>query len=148
MMMKMSRCRALALVALLSLSAPASALAHGLPELCVKANGDEAECGQDHTCEIFPEVSAEIGVCQEATTAYHTCDMRRGDEDCAGGQVCKIGAVDPNIGACVGDEEIYDEPSEDSGCASARRVSPLALGELGLLLGAALVAGLRRRRRR
>lgn len=133
------------LVMVLSLMAPAVGGAHGLPTLCVKANDEVEECGQGHACEVFAEVSTEIGVCQETNTAYRTCDMRRGDEDCAGGQECKIGTVDPNIGACIGDEEALDHEHSDDGCQSAHGQG---VPTSGLML--VLVAGvcLARRRKR
>ena len=127
-----------------SLLAPAYALAHGTPTLCVKANDEAQECGQDHTCEVFAQVSTEIGVCQEANTAYRTCDKRRGDEDCAGGQECKIGTVDPNIGACIGDEEAVHGDG-DSSCQSVRGQGAPATGLLFMIVAGVCFA--RRRRR-
>lgn len=138
----------LSLVAL-TLFVPASTFAHGTATLCVKANDEVQECGEGHTCEIFAQVSTEIGVCQEANTAYRTCDKRRGDEDCAGGQECKIGTVDPHIGACIGDEEAVHgdghDHDHDSSCQSARGQGAPATGLMFMLVAGVCLA--RRRRR-
>lgn len=92
--------------------------AHGIPDLC-RPDGDlETQCGAEHDCELTDGVSAEVGVCQSVIegTMYRTCDQRRDDADCPTGQVCRIGEIDPHIGACIEPpEETEPEGHADDG---------------------------------
>ncbi len=148
------------LVVLLICAAPASAAAHGDPILCDTREDVVEQCGPVHACMIDPDVDENIGVCQGdfEEESFTVCDRRREEETCPMGQVCRIGNIDPNIGACVvdpfagfddGDQQEGDDSDEDEPtCAMTSPSSPIqGPRALLLLLAFGLVANLRRSRR-
>lgn len=145
-----------ALLLLLLLSSPTTALAHGVPDMCDTRQDIVSQCGEFHSCATRTEVSDDIGVCEGEfeEERFSTCDRRRGDEDCGEGLVCRIGALDPNIGACIERPPIsyldsepeapaMEEDPEASGCTHAPTPRAPAWGSLLLVLGVWL--GRRRR---
>ncbi len=148
-------------VVLLTLGVPASVAAHGDPILCDIREDVVEQCGPVHHCMIDQEVDENIGVCSGdfEDTSFIVCDRRREDETCPMNQVCRIGNIDPNIGACVVDpfagfddgssEGDDDTDLDESTCAVTSPTFPAEMpgGELVLLLGAAACIRVKRGKR-
>lgn len=122
------------LFALTLLIFPNVVFAHGTPTLCLAAEDEVEQCGENHICDFREEISTEIGVCQgtiEATN-FRTCDRANGDADCNEGEECKIGEVSTEIGACFEvSEESHDhgdhdhDHDHDDGCATGSGIPAL-----------------------
>ena len=98
--------------AILSLTSLKSAHAHGEAVLCDATLDLVEQCGEEHDCVTNPEVSETIGYCKAETEdiSFTICDRSAEVSICESGEVCKIGTIDPNIGACA---EVVEEPVED-----------------------------------
>ncbi len=105
---------ALTLCAILCFSAP-PALAHTEASLCDRRQDIAEQCAEAHDCVTRPEVSEHIGYCKGdiENISFAMCDQRRGDEDCATGDVCLLGTIDPHIGVCSTPFAPFDPEEEE-----------------------------------
>lgn len=151
--------RLILLVALVIITFPASAMAHGDPIICDVREDIEEQCGPVHDCQIDAEVDENIGVCSSEfeEQSFIVCDRRREEETCPEGQVCRIGNLDPNIGACVvdpfagfnnGNGGMEEEPEpEEPTCSSVNHNRSPRLPEPTSILALAALALVTSRRR-
>lgn len=103
--------------ALIIMMASTQSVAHTNAELCDTRQDIVMQCADAHDCITRAEVSEFIGYCKGdgETIEFAMCDQRRNNEDCATGDRCLIGTLDPHIGVCVTNPspEPLDPPPEE-----------------------------------
>lgn len=152
--------RLFAMTFVLTIMMSIPSFAHTNAELCNTSQNIATQCADAHDCITRAEVSKLIGYCKGngETIDFAMCDQRRNNEDCATGDRCLIGTIDPHIGVCVTSPspEPLDPPPEepmeqelpdkdDPTCQSAPIHSPTHshILWLGLLGGLVLVRRMR-----